>query len=86
MRLFDVAARQAILSWVAVIYLAALGFTVLACGSVSEAPLSLSVIAFALLTGVSLIRPTADIAIGRKRDEETVARAWSPEAMYPGRT
>ena len=65
MRLFDVAARQALLSWAAKAYLAALGFTVLSYGAVSEAPLSLSVIAFALLTGVSLIRPVANFATGR---------------------
>jgi O-antigen ligase len=61
----DFSARQGIHAWLTKAHVAAVALMVLAYGSVTQASLNLAVIAFALLTALSLLYPIGAVAIGR---------------------
>jgi hypothetical protein len=65
MSLVEQPAEQRAHSWTAKAFLGVVALTVLAYGSVAEAPLDLEVIAFALLAMLSLRYPVGSVAIGR---------------------
>jgi O-antigen ligase len=65
MSLLDFSAKQGKHSWLAKAHIAAVALTALAYGSVTDVPLNLAAIAFALLAGLSLFYPIGAVAIGR---------------------
>ena len=65
MNLLDFSAGQGVHAWSSKIFVVAIAFTVLAYGSVAEAPFYLAAIIFALLAGISILRPIGSVAVGR---------------------
>ncbi len=63
MSLLDFSARQGKHSWLTKAHIAAVALTALAYGSVTDVPLNLAAIAFALLAGLSLFYPIGAVAI-----------------------